>query len=93
MTTSEHIANDIAGGSVEHGERQALELADRIRMVAAQDPELAQDLVDQLIAALDRATDGTFRDHLDGATRTSADRTLVATAHQLGPGIVSPRSS
>lgn len=64
MTTSEHIAHDVADGGVEQGESHAMELADRIRMVAAQDPELAQDLVDQLIAALDRATGGTFREHL-----------------------------
>jgi alkanesulfonate monooxygenase SsuD/methylene tetrahydromethanopterin reductase-like flavin-dependent oxidoreductase (luciferase family) len=93
MTTSEHIANDIAGGSQQHGERQALELADRIRMVAAEDPELAQDLVDQLIAALDRATDGTFRDHLGGATRTAADRTLVGSGNQPVAGISSPTHS
>jgi hypothetical protein len=93
MTTSEHIAADIAGGSEEHGERQALELADRIRMVAAQDPELAQDLVDQLIAALDRATDGTFRDHLDASARTAEDRPLVGTANPAGAGISSPRNS
>jgi hypothetical protein len=65
MTTSEHIATGVADGVPQQGERHAIELADRIRMVAAQDPDLAQDLVDQLIAALDRATGGTFREHLD----------------------------
>lgn len=49
----------------EQGERYGIELADRIRMVARQDPDLAQDLVDQLIEALDKATGGTFREHLD----------------------------
>jgi hypothetical protein len=93
MTTSEHIANDVAGDSEEHGERQALELADRIRMVAAQDPELAQDLVDQLIVALDRATGGTFREHLNGPTRTVADRALVSTGKPAGTGISSPETS
>ena len=67
---------DIAMSDQEEGERRALELADRIRLVAAQDPELAQDLVDQLIVALDRAMGGTFREHLDGAARGVADRAL-----------------
>lgn len=68
MTTSEGTAQDVAGGIIQQpGERHAIELADRIRMVAAQDPDLAQDLVDQLIEALDRATGGTFREHLDGS--------------------------
>jgi hypothetical protein len=68
---------DIAMSDQEEGERRALELADRIRMVAAQDPEIAQDLVDQLIVALDRAMGGTFREHLDGAARGVADRALT----------------
>jgi hypothetical protein len=93
MTTSEHIANDVAGDSEDDGERQALELADRIRMVAAQDPELAQDLVDQLIVALDKATGGTFRDHLDGPTRSVADRALVGTGNPTRTGISSPQNS
>ena len=49
----------------------ALELAIRIRLVAGEDPELAQDLVDELIVALDRAMGGTFREHLDGDARAS----------------------
>jgi hypothetical protein len=68
---------DIAIDEQEEGERRALELADRIRIVAAQDPELAQDLVDQLIVALDRAMGGTFREHLDGAARGVAERALT----------------
>jgi hypothetical protein len=68
---------DIAIDEQEEGERRALELADRIRLVAAQDPELAQDLVDQLIVALDRAMGGTFREHLDGAARGVAERALT----------------
>jgi hypothetical protein len=93
MTTSEHMTHDVNGIDEYQGERQALELADRIRMVAAQDPELAQDLVDQLIVALDRATGGTFREHLDGHTKTVADRALVATGKPVGTGISSPRNS
>ena len=67
---------DIAIDDQDEGERRALELADRIRLVAAQDPALAQDLVDQLIVALDRATDGTFREHLDDAAHSVAERAL-----------------
>jgi hypothetical protein len=84
MGTIEHVEDavidadiDIAIDEQEEGERRALELADRIRIVAAQDPELAQDLVDQLIVALDRAMGGTFREHLDGATRGVAERALT----------------
>ncbi len=91
MTTSEHIATDIAGDG-EHGQRQALELADRIRKVAAEDPELAQDLVEQLIVALDRATDGTFREHLGGPARTGADHGLVGTGNAPGAGISPQRN-
>jgi hypothetical protein len=68
---------DIAIDERDEGERRALELASRIRMVAADDPGLAQDLVDQLIVALDRAMGGTFRMHLDGAARQVADRALA----------------
>ena len=68
---------DVAIDEQDEGERRALELANRIRMVAAQDPGLAQDLVDQLIVALDRAMGGTFREHLDGAARGVADRALA----------------
>lgn len=93
MTTSEHIAHDVDSIDEYQGERHALELADRIRMVAAQDPELAQDLVDQLIVALDRATGGTFREHLDGHTRTVADRALVGSRNPGGTGVLSPRNS
>jgi hypothetical protein len=67
---------DIAMSDQEEGERRALELADRIRLVAAEDPEIAQELVDQLIVALDRAMGGTFREHLDGAAREVAERAL-----------------
>jgi hypothetical protein len=68
---------DIAIDEQDEGERRALELADRIRLVAAQDPALAQDLVDQLIVALDRAMGGTFLEHLDGAALGVAERALA----------------
>ena len=87
MTTSEHIAHDVAAGDVSDEGRQGIELADRIRMVAAQDPELAQGLVDQLIVALDRATDGTFRDHLTDSATASTEPFI---ARQ--PDVSSPRN-
>jgi hypothetical protein len=68
---------DIAIDERDEAERRALELASRIRMVAAEDPALAQDLVNQLIVALDEATGGTFREHLDGAARELAERALA----------------
>ena len=71
---------DIAIDERDLGERRALELANRIRLVAANDPALAQDLVDQLIVALDRAMGGTFREHLDGAARGVAERALAQSA-------------
>jgi hypothetical protein len=67
---------DISIDEGEAGERRASELANRIRLVAAQDPLLAQDLVEELIVALDRAMDGTIRDHLEGPARGMADRVL-----------------
>ena len=57
--------DDSAGGESERGERQALELADRLRMLAASDPDLAQDLVDKLIDGLNRATAGAFDEHVE----------------------------
>ena len=68
MTTFGHLEDtdiDVAIDEREAGEKRSMELATRIRMVAAQDPELAQDLVDQLIVALDRAMGGTFREYLE----------------------------
>ena len=93
MTTSEHVGHDFAESGIEQGERHAMELADRIRMVAAEDPELAQDLVDQLIVALDRATGGTFREHLDGAARGVAERSQVSGRNPSGAGVLLPRNS
>ena len=76
---------DIAIDDRDEGERSARELARRIRLVAAEDPGLAQDLVDQLIVALDRAMGGTFREHLDGAARGVAERALAAAARVRVP--------
>jgi hypothetical protein len=76
MTTFGHLEDtdiDIAIDENEAGERRGMELAARIRMVAAQDPELAQDLVDELIVALDRALGGTFREYLDPRPCNGAD--------------------
>ncbi len=61
----------------DEGERRALELAHRIRLVAAQDPEQAQRLVDELIVALDAAMGGTFSEHLDGVAREVLQRALT----------------
>ncbi len=52
-------------GKADQGERQALELADRLRMLAASDPDLAQDLVEQLIESLNKATAGAFDEHIE----------------------------
>ncbi|GIF15074.1 hypothetical protein [Actinoplanes teichomyceticus] len=79
MTKLGHLDDtdiDIAIDDGEAGERRATELANRIRMVAAQDPLLAQDLVEELIVALDRAMGGTIRDHLEGPARGMAERLL-----------------
>ena len=83
MGTIGHIDDtdiDIAIDDRDEGERRARELANRIRMVAANDPATAQKLVDELIVALDRAMGGTFREHLDGAARGVADRALARSA-------------
>jgi hypothetical protein len=84
---------DIAISDQDEGERRALELANRIREVAVTDPALAQDLVDQLIVALDRAMGGTFREHLNGVTRVVAERALVSGLNGAGAGISPPRNS
>ena len=84
---------DIAISDQDEGERRAFELANRIRAVAATDPALAQELVDQLIVALDRAMGGTFREHLDGVTRVVAERALVNGLNGTGAGISPLRNS
>ena len=81
MTDIGHLDDtdiDLAIDDGEAGERRATELATRLRMVAAQDPDLAQDLVEDLIVALDRAMGGTIRKHLDGPALGVADRVLRA---------------
>lgn len=80
MTTFGHLEDtdiDIAIDEREAGERRGMELATRLRMVAAEDPDLAQELVDNLIIALDKAMGGNFRDYLDGDARAAADRVLA----------------
>ncbi|SDT72649.1 hypothetical protein [Actinoplanes derwentensis] len=69
---------DLAIDEGEADERRAMELASRLRMVAAEDPDLAQDLVEGLIVALDQAMGGTIRQHLDGPALGVADRVLRA---------------
>jgi tRNA splicing ligase len=66
----------------DQGERQAIQLADRLRALAATDPDLAQDLVDKLITALDAATDGLFTEHIEN----TANRPLVTSANGAGAG-------
>jgi len=89
MTTFGDIEDtdiDIAIDECEAGERRGMELATRIRMVAAEDPELAQDLVDELIAALDRAMGGTFREYLDSEDKDGAERALTESGSGNSPG-------
>ena len=69
---------DLAIDERDEGERRARELASRIRMVAAEDPVRARELVDELFVALDRVLGGTFREHLDGAARRVAERALAS---------------
>jgi hypothetical protein len=76
---------DIAIDERDAGERRGMELAARIRMVAAEDPELAQELVDELIVALDRAMGGTFREYLDGEAREVAERALTESGSGISP--------
>jgi hypothetical protein len=68
----------------DEGERQAVELAHRIRLVAVQDPEQAQRLVDELIVALDAAMGGTFSEHLDGVAREVLVRALAKSRNVTG---------
>jgi alkanesulfonate monooxygenase SsuD/methylene tetrahydromethanopterin reductase-like flavin-dependent oxidoreductase (luciferase family) len=88
MTTFGHLEDtdiDIAIDDSEAGERRGMELAARIRMVAAQDPELAQDLVDELIAALDKAMGGTFREYLDQESQDEPERSLTESGSGISP--------
>ena len=96
MTTIDCIVDDsdidVPIDDCDEGERRALELAHRIRLVAAQDPEHAQRLVDELIVALDAALGGRFSEHLDGVAREVAERALEKSRNGHGAGI-SPRGS
>jgi hypothetical protein len=81
MTTIDCVVDDsdidVPIDDRDEGERRALELAHRIRLVAVQDPEEAQRLVDELIVALDAAMGGTFSEHLDGVAREVLRRALA----------------
>ncbi|AGL13926.1 hypothetical protein [Actinoplanes sp. N902-109] len=48
----------------EESERQALQLAAKLREVAVSDPAYAQLLLDELVERLDSATDGKFREYV-----------------------------
>jgi alkanesulfonate monooxygenase SsuD/methylene tetrahydromethanopterin reductase-like flavin-dependent oxidoreductase (luciferase family) len=88
MTTFGNLEDtdiDVAIDEHDAGERRGMELATRIRMVAAEDPELAQDLVDELIVALDRAMGGTFREYMDGEAHDGADRALTESGSGNSP--------
>lgn len=51
----------------DEGERQAVQLADRLRSLAKTDPDLAQHLVEDLIEKLNSATEGLFDEYLEKA--------------------------
>jgi hypothetical protein len=76
---------DIAIDDSEAGERRGMELAARIRLVAAQDPDLAQELVDELIAALEKALGGTFREYLDSEACEESDQALTDSGSGISP--------
>src|SRR4051812_876761 len=93
MTTIDYLVDDsdiddsdidVPIDDRDEGERQAVELAHRIRLVAAQDPEQAQRLVDELIVALDAAMGGTFSEHLDGVAREVLVRALAKSRNVTG---------
>ncbi|AGZ38618.1 hypothetical protein [Actinoplanes friuliensis] len=91
MTTIDYLVDDsdidVPIDDRDEGERRALELAHRIRQVAVTDPEHAQQLVDELIVALDAAMGGTFSEHLDGVAREVAERALEKSRNGHGAGI------
>ena len=97
MTTIDCLVDDsdidVPIDDRDEGERRALELAHRIRLVAVQDPEQAQRLVDELIVALDVALGGTFSEHLDGVAREVAERALEKSRNGHGAGISPPGNS
>ncbi len=85
MTTIDCLVDDsdidVPIDDRDEGERRALELAHRIRLVAVRDPEQAQRLVDELIVALDAAMGGTFSEHLDGDAREVLKRAIAKGRH------------
>ncbi len=91
MTTIDCLVDDsdidVPIDDRDEGERRALELAHRIRLVAVRDPEQAQRLVDELIVALDAAMGGTFSEHLDGAAREVLQRALAKSRNGQGAGV------
>ena len=91
MTTIDCVVDDsdidVPIDDRDEGERRALELAHRIRLVAVRDPEQAQRLVDELIVALDAAMGGTFSEHLDGVAREVLERALAKSRSGHGPGV------
>jgi hypothetical protein len=91
MTTIDCLVDDsdidVPIDDRDEGERRALELAHRIRLVAVRDPEQAQRLVDELIVALDAAMGGTFSEHLDGVAREVLERALAKSRSGHGPGV------
>ena len=88
MTTIDCLVDDsdidVPTDDRDEGERRALELAHRIRLVATHDPEQAQRLVDELIVALDAAMGGTFSEHLDGVAREVLARALAKSRNGTG---------
>jgi hypothetical protein len=64
MTAVQQLAEDQQCAQ-DRGERQAIQLADRLRALAKTDPELAQHLVEELIEKLNTATEGLFDEYLD----------------------------
>lgn len=53
------------------GDERARELAERLRQLAAVDPELARHLVTELVTMLDRVTKGAFGEQLTPACRAA----------------------
>ncbi|GAA2510500.1 hypothetical protein [Pilimelia columellifera] len=60
----------------------ARELAEQLRALATVDPQLANQLVSELVASVDKATDGAFTARLDPQVRVA----LGLPAQPLGGG-------
>lgn len=93
MTTIDYLVDDsdidVPIDDRDEGERRALELAHLIRAVAADDPEHAQRLVDELIVRLDELLGGRFSEHLEGVAREVAERALEKGRNSHG-AVISP---